>query len=96
MNTIHLRTDTYEDFLAACVTAGLVQEDAIVTSSHNHFIDLIGTLYAPTGNMLTDDEGNEYPEKEAISGYHANMRCRKPIGLEHLAVAVNNPLRKIA
>lgn len=37
-------------------------------------LDVIGTMYRETGNMLTDSEGNEYPETEAISGYHANLR----------------------
>jgi hypothetical protein len=37
-------------------------------------LDIIGTMYRETGNTLTDDEGNDYPETEAISGYHANLR----------------------
>ena len=34
--------------------------------------DLIGTIYKPTGTMLKDDEGNEYPQMEAVEGYHIN------------------------
>lgn len=37
-------------------------------------LDIIGTMYRETGNMLTDGEGMEYPEMEAIDGYHANLR----------------------
>ena len=37
-------------------------------------LDIIGTMYRETGNMLTDDEGMEYPEMEAVDGYHANLR----------------------
>ena len=37
-------------------------------------LDIIGTMYRETGNMLTTDDGMEYPETEAISGYHANLR----------------------
>jgi len=36
-------------------------------------IDMIGTIYTETGNMLTDDEGMEYPEMTALDGYHANL-----------------------
>ena len=36
-------------------------------------LDMIGTIYAETGNTLTDSDGNEYPEIEAIDGYHANL-----------------------
>ena len=37
-------------------------------------LDIIGTMYRETGTMLTDGEGMEYPEMEAIDGYHANLR----------------------
>jgi hypothetical protein len=37
-------------------------------------VDEIGSIYAPTGNTLADDEGNEYPEMAAVAGYHANLR----------------------
>ena len=34
--------------------------------------DLIGTMYTPTGVMLTSDDGFEYPEMTAVDGYHVN------------------------
>ena len=34
--------------------------------------DLIGTIYKTSGVMLTDEEGNEYPEMVALEGYHVN------------------------
>jgi len=37
-------------------------------------LDVIGTMYRETGTMLTDGEGMEYPEREAVDGYHANLR----------------------
>jgi hypothetical protein len=37
-------------------------------------VDEIGSIYAPTGNTLTDDDGNDYPEMAAVAGYHANLR----------------------
>jgi len=37
-------------------------------------VDEVGTIYAPTGNTLTDDEGNEYPEIAPVTGYHLNLR----------------------
>ena len=42
--------------------------------SLSNMLDIIGTMYRETGNMLTTDDGMEYPEIEAISGYHANLR----------------------
>ena len=56
--------------------------------------DLIGTIYEPTGKMLTDDEGNEYPEQVALDGYHANIRTDAPIEeLEAYRVYPRNPRR---
>ena len=46
----------------------------LVTHSHDYAIDVVGTLHEPTGNTLTDDEGNEYPEMQAMTGWHVNIR----------------------
>ena len=37
-------------------------------------LDVIGTMYRETGTMLTDSEGTEYPETQAVAGFHANLR----------------------
>ena len=37
-------------------------------------LDIIGTMYSATGNTLTTEDGMEYPEMEAVDGYHANLR----------------------
>tara|TARA_R110000803_G_scaffold137720_1_gene204623 strand:- start:266 stop:649 length:384 start_codon:yes stop_codon:yes gene_type:complete len=42
--------------------------------SDTAMLDIIGTMYTATGTMLTDGEGMEYPEMEAVDGYHANLR----------------------
>lgn len=46
----------------------------LVTHSHDYAIDVVGTLHEPTGTMLTDDEGNEYPEMQELTGWHINIR----------------------
>ena len=46
----------------------------LVTHTHDYAIDVVGTLHEPTGTMLTDDEGNEYPEMQAMTGWHINIR----------------------
>ena len=46
----------------------------MVTHSHDYAIDVVGTLHEPTGTMLTDEEGNEYPEMSAMTGWHVNIR----------------------
>jgi len=39
-------------------------------------IDLIGTIYKPTGKMIDSDEGS-YPEMAPLDGYHVNVRVLK-------------------
>jgi len=46
----------------------------LVANSHDYAIDVVGVLQEPTGNTLTDDEGNEYPEMQAMTGWHINIR----------------------
>ena len=46
----------------------------LVAHSHNYAIDVVGTLQEPTGTMLTDDEGVEYPEMMPVAGWHINIR----------------------
>jgi len=36
-------------------------------------LDIIGTIFKPTGNMIQGEDG-EYPEMEALDSYHANIR----------------------
>ena len=35
--------------------------------------DLIGTIHKSSGIMLKDEEGNKYPQMEAVEGYHVNI-----------------------
>lgn len=42
--------------------------------SLSNMLDIIGIMYRETGTMLTTEDGMEYPEMEAIEGYHANLR----------------------
>lgn len=37
-------------------------------------LDIIGTIFVPSGIMLADEEGNQYPEMIPVEGYHANVR----------------------
>lgn len=46
----------------------------LVAHSHDYAIDVVGVLQEPTGNTLTDDEGNEYPETAPVDGWHINIR----------------------
>ena len=49
-------------------------EPYLVAHSHDYAIDVVGVIHEPTGAMLTDDEGNEYPETAPVDGWHINIR----------------------
>lgn len=56
--------------------------------------DIIGVIFKPTGNTLTDDEGVEYPEMAPLEGFHANVRAEAPVeALEAYRVYPENPVR---
>lgn len=48
----------------------------LVMHSHTHSFDIVGLIHEPTGTMLTDAEGMEYPEMAPIPGWHVNLRIR--------------------
>jgi hypothetical protein len=51
-----------------------VGEPYLVQNTHDYAMDIVGVIHKPTGNMLTDDEGNEYPEMAPLDGWHINIR----------------------
>lgn len=56
-------------------------------------IDVIGTIYKPTGNVLTTDEG-EVPEMAPLEGWHVNVRhMGEAAELAAYAVTPQSPVR---
>lgn len=49
-------------------------ESYLVSHTHDYAIDVVGTIYEPTGEALTDDEGVAYPEMAPVDGWHVNIR----------------------
>lgn len=100
--TIFLRSDTREEMEEAAEAAGLIVDDPqtgepmLVTASHAHQLDVIGTIYEETGNILIDPEtGEEYPEMGPIPGYHVNVKVLNelPAELQPFVITVITPYR---
>ena len=51
-----------------------VGDPYMVMQTPDYAIDVVGVIYRPTGNTLTDAEGNEYPEQAPLEGWHVNIR----------------------
>jgi hypothetical protein len=73
----------------------VLQEDVVETIKVPKYsaIDVIGTIYEPTGQMLTV-EGQESPEMKAVPGFHVNVRHESEAPeLEEFAVNPVTPIR---
>jgi hypothetical protein len=49
-------------------------EPYLIQNTHDYAMDIVGVIYKPTGSMLVDDEGNEWPETAPLDGWHQNIR----------------------
>lgn len=69
-------TETTVDEETGEETTTNVGDPYLVSNTSDYAMDIVGTLQEPTGATLTDDEGMEYPEMQAMTGWHVNIRIR--------------------
>ena len=73
-----VKAESRDALLTALDGTDIVGEDEdgnkVLHSTKAIGVDEVGTIYAPTGNTITDDDGNEYPEIAPVTGYHLNLR----------------------
>ena len=51
-----------------------VGDPYLVPYTKDYALDVVGVIYRPTGVILTDAGGNEYPEQAPLDGWHVNIR----------------------
>ena len=69
-------------------------EPYLVQHTADYAIDVVGVIHKPTGTMLSDADGNEYPEMAALDGWHINIRLvgdNKRADVEALAAYFVDP-----
>ena len=74
---IFLKARSESALYKALTAAGIVTETEDgyrVTDAHKYALDVIGKVYKPTGEIITDADGIESPAMAAVPGYHANLR----------------------
>jgi hypothetical protein len=75
LTQIYLNATDEAAFLAACGEQGLLDDNGALIASAltpiRYDIITCPGLQKPTGETLTDDDGNEYPEMVEIDGYCA-------------------------
>ena len=67
-------TETTVDDETGEETVVNVGDPYMVMQTPDYAIDIVGVIYRPTGVILTDAEGNEYPEQAPLEGWHVNIR----------------------
>ena len=71
---------------------GDVVETVKVSNFPGHAVDVIGTVYKPTGKLLTSEEGN-FSEMAPVDGWHVNVRGEEDAVLAKYHVEVATPVR---
>ena len=87
-------TETTVDDETGEETVVNVGDPYLVQHTADYAIDVVGIIHKPTGVMLTDADGNEYPEMAALDGWHINLRLvgeAKRADAEALSDYVVNP-----
>ena len=73
------KTDFYlklasEASMPSVLSAFYDDEGEFVGNTADYAIDVVGVLQEATGVTLTNDDGMEYPEMQALDGWHVNIR----------------------
>ena len=88
---IHLKFPDEATATSLMLDAGLLRqvtdEDGNVTNVQGlgQMIDIIGSIYKATGNMLED----EIPEMSDVGGWHVNMRGGLPESIKPYKITVS-------
>ena len=74
MIDLYLKADSEPELTSALMAAGFsVDEDSGALYHPDAALDVIGTIYQPTGETSLVD-GQEVPVTAPVSGYHVNVR----------------------
>jgi hypothetical protein len=59
-------------------------------------VDVVGVLWIPTGETLTNDDGTSFPDMAPLDGYHINLSGDCPESLLPFSIEVATPSRVFA
>lgn len=70
----------------------------LIRFSNRYAIDVIGTVYEPTGGTVTGSDGDSWTEMASIPGWHVNVRILDdtplPVAFEPFEVFPATPTRE--
>ena len=91
--THYLRFPDEPTALSALTDAGLMGEDGPILASHEHALDVIGTI--SLGGEW-DADGNVITPPTVLDGWHINYVGELPQGWEQYVVTPDSPVRIFA
>ncbi|HCE3688314.1 TPA: hypothetical protein NG663_003181 [Vibrio parahaemolyticus] len=87
----HLAANTREELDQVLVNAfGCDEDGEVILVTHSHSITFTTPMFE-TGNMVSDGEGNEFPELVLKEGAYAEVRVREPVPALSILAEVPNP-----
>jgi hypothetical protein len=92
MNSYYLKFIDEAD-ARACLADFITEEGEWMHASPIHAMDVIGTVYKPTGESQEDDAGNLVPVLAPLEGFHVNFIGTLSNHLLSKVVTPNNPVR---
>ena len=96
MNVVRLKAETKSLMIDTLKTAGFdFVDEELVEANHKYFIVMTDKLKAPTGETLTNEDGDSYPEYKLLQGCFANLVTDDELllsGVQDIVIEVDNPL----
>ena len=105
MKTRFFKFPSAEVSFAQAQEAGLTHkdehnEDILTRFTDQYALDVIGEMYAPTGNMIEGEDGRFFPEQAPLDGWHVNARILSgdplPESFAQYEIFPNSPSRDFA
>jgi hypothetical protein len=91
--TQFLRFPDESAWLAAATDAGFMVDDTLAAYTHDHAIDVVGTI---TRGGEYDDEGDVIVAPTVLTGFHVNYIGELPSGWDAFLVIPKQPYRVFA
>jgi hypothetical protein len=93
---IHIKFPDKATGVRLMLEAGLLRQvDDLIVQSQDQMIDIIGSIYKPTGRILTDVQGLKFPEMTDVGGWHVNMRGDLPEIIKPYKITVTGTPHRI-
>ena len=92
--TYFLRFPDESAWTEAATAAGFIVDDSLAAYTHDHAIDVVGTI--TRGGEYDPETGDVIVAPTVLDGWHVNFQGTLPDGWDEFAVEPANPYRVFA